>query len=104
MKIENFPNYKIYANGNVENIKSGRMLKPGIDGTGYLKVELCNHTGKKTHKIHRLLGKYYIANPNNYPCIDHIDQNKTNNMLINLRWCSHQQNYLNIPIRGASEY
>ena len=104
MQIENYTNYKIYANGNVENIKTGRMLKPRLDGRGYLQVCLCNIEGKKDHRIHRLLGKYYIPNPNNYQCIDHIDKNRTNNMLINLRWCTHQQNMLNKAIRGESEY
>jgi hypothetical protein len=104
MQIENYPNYKIYANGNVENIKTGRILKPNLTIHGYLYVNLYNNEGTKKHKIHRLLAKYYIANPNNYPCIDHIDRNKTNNMLINLRWVTYQQNNLNKPIFGKSKY
>jgi hypothetical protein len=104
MQIENYPNYKIYANGNVENIKTGRILKQILGNHGYLVVCLRNNAGQKLHIIHRLLGKYYIPNPNNYPCIDHIDRNRTNNMLINLRWCSHQQNNMNKSIYGESEY
>ena len=104
MQIENYPNYKIYPNGQVENVKTGKILKPVLDGHGYLCISLCNINGKKTHKIHKLLGKYYVANPNNYNCIDHIDRCRTNNMLINLRWCTYQENNLNRNNFGNSQY
>lgn len=41
---------------------------------------------------HRIIAEAFIPNPNNYPCINHIDGNKQNNNLNNLEWCTHQHN------------
>lgn len=45
--------------------------------------------------MHRLVATAFIPNPNNYPCIDHIDTIKTNNHYLNLRWCTNSMNHLN---------
>jgi len=46
----------------------------------------------KTHYIHRLLGQTFIGNPNNLPCINHIDWDRSNNILNNLERCTYSQN------------
>lgn len=65
--------------------------------TGYLYVNL--YKEHKTYKrlIHRLVAEAFIPNPNNKPCIDHIDGDRTNNNVDNLRWCTHSEN-ANNPI------
>lgn len=46
----------------------------------------------KHKKVHRLVAETYIPNPNNLPCINHIDENPTNNNIDNLEWCDHSYN------------
>ena len=60
--------------------------------TKYKRVNLCiNGVGhKKT--IHRLVAEAFIPNPNNYPCINHKDENKENNNANNLEWCTYKYN------------
>lgn len=47
---------------------------------------------KKKCYIHRLVAETFISNPNNYPCINHKDENKSNNNVSNLEWCTYNYN------------
>ena len=69
------------------------ILKPNSDGHGYLRVDLGNGSGKgKTIKVHRLVCEAFHKNPENKPCVNHIDENKTNNTASNLEWCTYEEN------------
>lgn len=46
----------------------------------------------KTLLIHRLVAENFIPNPNNYSCVNHIDENKSNNNVLNLEWCNYEYN------------
>ena len=100
-KIEGYENYIIFKTGKVFSIKTKRFLKPSFFTTGYLKVDLYKKCKRKNIAIHRLLGLYFISNPNNLPCIDHINRNRTDNRLENLRWVSYKENGLNKTFRGG---
>ena len=70
-----------------------RILKIQTDKDGYLQVGLCNGSGKrKTVKVHRLVCEAFHKNPKNKPCVNHIDENKTNNVASNLEWCTVKEN------------
>lgn len=96
MEIIDYPNYLIYKDGRVwskkrQGCKEG-YLKPQMKKTGYWFVNLYNNGKEKHYLIHRLIALHYIPNPENKPCIDHIDGNKLNNDINNLRWVTQQQN------------
>lgn len=69
-----------------------RIVKPAKNKHGYKTVSLCFNGNKKTRNIHRLVAETFIANPNDYPCINHIDGNKENNNVNNLEWCTYKYN------------
>jgi hypothetical protein len=96
--IEGYENYEVSTFGNVRNVSTDRILKPGTDGDGYLIVNLYKDKIKKTCKIHRLVGKAFIENSDNKSCIDHIDRNRINNNIFNLRWASYSENGQNKSI------
>ena len=59
---------------------------------GYFSVTLKKNGEKKCISVHRLVAISFIPNPNDYPCIDHINDNKTDNRACNLQWCTHKFN------------
>lgn len=90
--IDGYPNYMVSNMGNVKNIKTGKMLKPTISTTGYLQIHLWKNNHEKNFKLHRLIALSFIPNPENKPCIDHINTNKMDNRVCNLRWVTHKEN------------
>jgi hypothetical protein len=66
-----------------------------ITGDEYFFVQLRKEKIRKKCRIHRLLALQYIDNPDNLPEVDHIDRNRTNNCISNLRWVSRIENQNN---------
>ena len=69
-----------------------RFMTPCLGKKGYLSVMLANHGKNKFCKIHRLVLTAFVENPSNKPHINHIDNNKLNNRLDNLEWCTPKEN------------
>ena len=79
-------------NGRKQTIRE-RILKPKTKRTGYLQVGLFNGRGKeKKFLVHRLVCGAFHENPENKPCVNHIDENKANNEANNLEWCTYKEN------------
>lgn len=69
-----------------------KIMKCIKDRLGYLTVEFRCLGKRKTFKIHRLVMLNHVPNPNNYPTINHIDEDKANNIVTNLEWCTVSHN------------
>lgn len=92
--------YSIDEYGNVYSLitTSSRrkgIIKPYVNTSGYLRVNLYDLKGKVHKKyIHRLVAENYLYNPNSYPMVNHKDADKKNNHYSNLEWCTQEQNIL----------
>ena len=91
-----YPSYKVTKSGKVFSYRQGNILKPlssVLDSSGYPIVKLYDDTNKKrTIAVHRIVADTFIPNPNNLECINHKDENKTNNSVENLEWCTKSYN------------
>jgi hypothetical protein len=96
--------YSINRSGEIMSNKTKRILKPRLNKYGYLRVNLYKKTIVKTFYIYRLLALQFLPNPYNYPLIDHIDQNKNNNSLDNLRWTTISVNNRNCNKQNKSGF
>lgn len=113
-KIPGLPYYYEVSNlGNVRTLDhyvkgrwghaffKGKMLKQYTDKKGYKSLSL---EKSKIYKIHRLVAKAFIQNPYDKPCVDHIDGNRGNNKVDNLRWVTFKENNNNpITIKKYKE-
>lgn len=84
--------YQVSNLGRVKRVSYNKILKPSCNKYGYLIVGLYKNGKSKSHYIHRLVANEFITNPNNLPCINHMDENKFNNTVENLEWCTHKYN------------
>ena len=94
-EIKGFENYEISNLGNVRNLITNRNIKKHINGQGYYAVNLKNDLKIRPVRIHRLIAIAFIVNPDNKPCVDHIDNNTLNNNINNLRWATTSENGMN---------
>lgn len=83
-----FPNYTISPDGVVTN-KRGVELKGEISNAGYKRVSLSNnHVKHQKMSVHRLVAETYIPNPDNLPEVNHKNEDKLDNRVENLEWCT----------------
>jgi hypothetical protein len=87
--------YEVSSHGRVRNKKTMRVFEPSINSDGYFQVILSYKKVKKSFKVHRLVGVAFIDNLKNKSDIDHIDRNKQNNNINNLKWATRNENMIN---------
>lgn len=96
-EIKGYPNYMVSNMGRVKSLNynhTGRekIMKPSVSKRGYLLICLHKNRKVKYFKVHRLVAQAFISNPNNYPQVNHKDENKQNNCAQNLEWCDAKYN------------
>lgn len=82
--------YQVSTWGRVRSLRG--ILTPYENHKGYLKVGLMKDGKSNKHRINRLVAEAFIDNPENLPFVDHIDGNKQNNSITNLRWITNLDN------------
>jgi hypothetical protein len=86
--------YEITDHGNITRYykNHSRPVTLVQDRAGYLIVSLSKESKVRSHKVHRLVAQTFLDNPENKSMVDHIDEDKTNNRVDNLRWCTGKEN------------
>lgn len=93
VKILRNSNYSINEDGEVRNDNTGNIKSPFTNKKNkYLMVDLWKDNKSQKVPIHRLIAEAFIPNPENKPCVDHIDGNRQNNSIENLRWATYSEN------------
>lgn len=96
--IKEYPNFKVSDTGIVKNFKTGNIIKRSSIN-GYYIVNLTDAINDRSniYLVHRLIAEYFIDNPDpiNFNIVDHIDGNKINNNISNLRWIDPSGNTKN---------
>lgn len=102
--IEGFEElYQITTLGRIFNIRKNSWMKLSKSKSGYCIVTLSKYGKSYKCKVHRLVGKAFIANTDNKPQINHINGNKGDNQLTNLEWCTALQNIQHACNTGLSK-
>ena len=86
--------YQISSHGRVRSFKQNkpRMIKTVLNRGGYVHCSLWKNNKGRNHRVHRLVGKAFVENPENKGDINHLDGDKTNNYYKNIEWATRSEN------------
>lgn len=97
--------YLISSFGRVKSIINNKILTPCIVRANGLVVGLMKNGKVEKKQVSRLVAAAFIPNPDNKPCVDHIDGVRFHNFVDNLRWCTiNENNNFDIAIRNKTKY
>jgi hypothetical protein len=83
--------YEVSSFGRIRSVVNGLLLTPD-EARGYLRVTLFRNGVRNRQPIHRLVAQAFIPNPRGKPAINHKDEDKSNNRVDNLEWCTRSYN------------
>ena len=92
-RIKSIDKYKFFKDGRKPFVLKGRIIKQFPNWQGYLHCCILNGNGGKKHiSVHKVVCNVFNPNPNNYPCVNHKDENKQNKRWDNLEHCTYSYN------------
>lgn len=100
--ITDYPNYEVSRAGTVRRVGGTELRKLHVHKSGYVQVQLRNRAGVKTLLVHRLVATAFLPNPESHPVVDHIDSDRQNNKVENLRWVDRATNSTPKRARGKT--
>jgi hypothetical protein len=89
-KICGYENYEVSNQGNIKNIKTGKILKPQLSSSGYYNITLSQDGIRETPTVHSLVAMHFIETKNQ--TVNHKDGNKLNNSIDNLEYVTYSEN------------
>jgi len=99
--------YQVSNDGRVMSmavVKTGRLMKGCVNNCGYQYVKLRVDGKRKFHAVHRLVAEAFVPNAENKYAVDHIDRDKQNNHVSNLRWATRSENNINVAGRSNTGF
>lgn len=98
--------YNITSNGDLYSLykNKNKLMSSRVDSTGYLRLTLSKNGKETKFSVHRLIALSFIPNPENKPCVNHINAIKTDNRIENLEWCSYKENLIHAQNLGLMNY
>lgn len=102
--------YQVSSKGRVRSLdreSSGKKYRGKILSSkvaaGYRIVGLCKDGKKASQRVHRLVARAFIENPDNLSEVNHLDGNKNNNCVENLEWCTSRENKIHAWVTGLTK-
>lgn len=93
LPVPEFEQYYAVSNyGRIYSIRYGKLIKPGVNQTGYHHINMRVMYSNNSKRVHRLVALAFIPNPENKPIVNHLDGNKLNNHISNLEWATAKEN------------
>src|ERR1700739_2066282 len=103
-QIENFQGYVVFPSGQIWSVGRNKQLKQCVSGNGYAVIKLRDVNGNFVSKYpHQLVANAFLA-PSEKTCIDHINGDKTDNRIENLRWADYADNNANKHVSRNKKY
>ena len=106
VNLVNLENYEILNTFpfTIRNKSTGKIVEEHLDKSGYYELALFDNGIQHKYLKHRLIAEQFIANPDNLPVVDHINHNRTDNRIDNLRWVTQADNLRNRKSQGNIIY
>ena len=94
IQIQGYSRYSVSNDGRVRNDRTNKLLAHNLNSSGYKRVSIYSDNARKYKQctIHRLIAVAFIENTDSKDCVDHIDNNKVNNVASNLQWVTKAEN------------
>lgn len=101
--VAEYEGYFVSNLGRVRStLRGDKIMKVHISCHGYYQINLRHNSTKASFKVHRLVAEAFVPNPVGKLYVDHIDRNKQNNVVSNLRWVTNVENQENTGLRKSN--